>query len=420
MASKNILAKAIIEINLLFLLVYLLVMPQKVIAQELAFDGAVGFGKYTIGGKGAPIYRVTTLKDNGQPGSLRYGIMLKKPRQIHFDVSGVIFLLKPLKIKHGHISMLGQTSPNGIAIVGAPVTINASQVIIRHLRFRLGTYGYEDDALFARYVSDVMVANCSFSWGTDETVSLYGNSRLTLQNSIIANSLNNSIHKKGQHGYGGIWGGNKASFINNLIANHKSRTPRINGHRLNTPYPQQEEYVELINNVIFNWGSNSVYGNESGRVSIVNNYYIPGPDSKVRHFFDQSYHENNPKYQLFLTGNTMHGEKTVSDYNARNIVFRNKTKNKLKGKMIPSEVFAKKPYMPLTEYVSAQQAFNTLVLNANIGAFQTKQGKFHDSIDTAVLNQVKSGFEAISKGTLLINHENQDIVDLAKYSEEFR
>lgn len=419
--SINYLLKATTsKLNILFLLINALFISNISVAQELAFKGAVGFGKFTQGGKNGSIYKVTTLEDNGLPGSLRYGIKLKHPRQIHFDISGVIFLQKPLKITSDNISILGETSPHGIAIVGAPFIINASQVIIRHLRFRLGTYGYEDDALFARYVSDIIIANCSFSWSTDETISLYGNTRLTLQNSIVANSLNASIHKKGEHGYGGIWGGNKATFINNLIANHKSRTPRINGHRLNVPYDKEHEYVELINNVIFNWGSNSVYGNESGRVSIVNNFYIPGPDSKVRHFFDQFYHSNNPKHQLYLTGNTMHNNPAASTSNTLNIIVRNKSKQKLTGKMLPANVFAKGPYMPLSEHVSAQQAFNALIVNKNVGAYQTSNGKFHDSIDTAVLLQAKSGIKSLPNTTLLIDHENQNIQDISTYNQEFQ
>ncbi|NVK25728.1 MAG: hypothetical protein HWE10_12435 [Gammaproteobacteria bacterium] len=406
--------------NILFLLILTLSIPAFATDQELAFEGALGFGKYTQGGKNAEIYRVTSLEDNDEPGTLRYGIKLKQPRQIHFDVSGVIQLNKPLKIKHGFLSILGQTSPHGIAIVGAPVSIHANQVIMQHLRIRLGTYGYEDDALFARYVSDIIIANCSFSWSTDETVSLYGNTRLTLQNSIIANSLNDSIHKKGQHGYGGIWGGNKATFINNVIANHKSRTPRINGHRLGVPYPQEQEYVEVINNVIFNWGSNSSYGNESGRVSIVGNYYIPGPDSKNKHFFDQSYDKNNPPNQLYVAANHMHGNTEVSVDNRLAVIVRNKSKSKMKGKMIAEQVFAKQSYQPLTPYIPAQQALNSLVINKNVGAFLTRNGSFHDSIDTTVLNQIEQGLNVTAKHSLLIDHENQNVKDFESYASEFK
>lgn len=412
MCNQNIIIKCII-----FSLFWL--PAQQLNAKELAFEGAHGFGKYTIGGKNGKVYRVTTLTDSNKPGSLRYGINLKHPRQIHFDVSGVIKLIKPLKVKYGYLSILGQTSPRGIAIVGAPVSIKSEQVILRHLRIRLGTYGYEDDALTVRYSKDIIIDHCSFSWGTDETASLYGNIRFTLQNSIIANSLNDSLHKKGEHGYGGIWGGNKASFINNIIANHKSRTPRINGHRLKSPYSQEQEYVELLNNVIFNWGTNSVYGNESGVLSIVNNYYIPGPDSKPRHFFDQSYHKGNPVNQIFISGNIMHSNNAVSLNNRQNVIVRDNKKKKLRGDVIPHQTFANGPLFPLNLNRKAKWSIDELINDKNVGAYKTRQGKFHDSIDTAVLEQIQNELSQASSGSLIIDHENENIKNLKIYNSEF-
>ena len=393
-------------------------------AQDPAFEGALGFGQQTKGGQGGEIYTVTSLSDTEQQGTLRHAIKQKKVRIIQFAVSGIIQLTKPLKINTGHITIQGQTSPNGVAIVGAPFSVSANEVIIQHLRFRLGTYGYADDALTVRNSHNVIIDHCSISWGTDETASLYNNTNFTLQNSIISNSLNKSIHPKGDHGYGGIWGGRNASFINNLVANHMSRTPRLNGHRLKSPYSAEEEYVELVNNIIYNWGSNSVYGSENGRFSLVNNYYLPGPDTKAKRMLDLWFSDKIAGPQAYIHGNYYQG-KNWQDDNLLGVILRDKNKKKTAGNSVPS-LFSDKPIklgknsLLLTTPLTAQVAYKQLIDERNVGAFKTKSGKFHDSVDQQVFEQIESSLAGHKLNSGILDHEKQQIESIAKYHMEFQ
>ena len=92
------------------------------------------------------------------------------------------------------------------------------------------------------------------------------------------------LHSKGNHGYGGIWGGKDASFHHNLLAHHQNRTPRFdhqnlyeeNGKSLDI-YRGNVDYRNCVN---YNWGpSNGCYGGEGGHFNLVSNYCKAGPNS---------------------------------------------------------------------------------------------------------------------------------------------
>lgn len=273
----------------------------------VAFPGAEGGGMYTLGARAASnmrVYHVTNLNDSGT-GSLRAGLMGGN-KIIVFDVAGTIHLKSDLKVNASNITVLGQTAPGeGICIAGESVRFQGgSNIILRYLRFRSGdTAVSQEDGLGFKDCTDVIVDHCSISWSVDECLSAYANRNFTAQYCIISESLNESIHSKGDHGYGGIWGGENASFHHNLIASHNSRTPRIGTSATVSSYlghPDTDSLIDIRNNVFYNWGRQSGYGGENGvRVNLVNNYYKMGPATKKAEIY------KSWGTTLYVSGNVM-------------------------------------------------------------------------------------------------------------------
>jgi glucuronoarabinoxylan endo-1,4-beta-xylanase len=134
------------------------------------------------------------------------------------------------------------------------------------------------DSLQFTNVMNVIADHISTSWSTNDLVSVLGSSNVTVQWSIMADSLHNtnSLHGYGsrlRYGYGAL------SFHHNLYANNYSANPRL-GDNLS---------LDFVNNVIYNWGIHSGYSgtndlvaNPGGLTNQLNyacNYLIAGPDT---------------------------------------------------------------------------------------------------------------------------------------------
>lgn len=347
--------------------------------KALAFPGAEGFGKYTTGGRGGAVYKVTNLQDKGA-GSFREAIEAKGKRTIVFDVSGTIALESPLEIKNGDVTIAGQTAPgDGICIKNYALRIKAGNVIIRYMRFRMGDeHKQQDDAINVLRQKDVIIDHCSMSWATDEVATFYDNENFTLQWSIISESLRESVHRKGQHGYGGIWGGKGASFHHNLIAHHSSRTPRFNGSRYHKD--PDKELVDFRNNVIYNWLFNNAYGGERGNHNIVNNYYKAGPateKSKINRILNPS----EPYGRFYVEGNFVEGAPDVTKDNWNG------------GVQCKAPPAAKSDMVFPVEYIrekTAQQAFREVLSQA--GASLKR-----DEVDSRIVQEVANGTATYGK-----------------------
>ncbi len=91
------------------------------------------------------------------------------------------------------------------------------------------------------------------------------------------------------HGFGSLirgTGGAKYSFLHNLYAHNRGRNPRPGNYDSN---PHDKDPLGLLldfrNNVVYNWGGEHAAYNADKvsvtRLNFVNNYFIPGQDSKA-------------------------------------------------------------------------------------------------------------------------------------------
>ncbi len=56
-----------------------------------------------------------------------------------FDIGGTITLMTPLRIREPRITIAGQTAPGGgLTLRGQPLLISTDDVVVRHIRSRLG------------------------------------------------------------------------------------------------------------------------------------------------------------------------------------------------------------------------------------------------------------------------------------------
>lgn len=267
--------------------------------EKPAFPGAAGFGSNTVGGSGrhekAPhsdVFLVSSLADRGR-GSLRECMEAKHPRTCVFLKSGIIRLSSPLKVRSPYLTVAGESAPApGILLVGAGLTIAASDVLIRHVEIRVGDDKQGPNPLsrdgISIGISDarverVLIDHVSISWAIDENLTIWGKDtrNITISNSIIAEGLHNSIHPKGPHSKGvmvsdDVYG---VTLIGNVIAGNEERNP----------YLKPGSVTEVLNNVVYNWGERSrstmVNLSDSGKVkrpvllAFAGNYYLPGPTS---------------------------------------------------------------------------------------------------------------------------------------------
>lgn len=390
------------------LLVVALCCTTAVKAQLIAFPGAEGAGKYTTGGRGTAttpttVFEVTNLSDDGQPGSLRYALTAPATyRTVVFRVSGTIHLTSRLNIR-ANTTIAGQSAPgDGICVADHPVVINGDNIIVRFMRFRMGDKNQNkgmvdgsggDDTFGGEGHKNIIIDHCSVSWSSDEALTVYGGDSTTLQWNIISEPLNYSYHYESpgtdyqEHGYGGIWGGRKATFHHNLIAHAKGRMPRFSGVSQFGNVVGAEN-GDFRNNVIYNWGDYSTNGGEGGNYNVVNNYYKYGPSTsagttsgvaKRNMIMNPSKATSLPYPKIYASGNYVDGSTTVTENNWKGIA--------MAGGSLADTALSKvdQPFdLPAIPTQSAQEAYESVLQGAGCSL------PFRDTLDQRIVSDVRN------------------------------
>ena len=368
-------------------------------SQILAFPSAEGFGAYSKGGRNGQVLFVTNLNDynpeNEEPiiGSLRWACDTYGPRTVIFKVSGLIELKTWLTIFNPFITIAGQSSPgDGICLKNFGLNITTHDVIVRYLRCRPGDEmgkdkegGFETDAIsISEFSENVIIDHCSASWSIDETLSVFsrepGNPPLsvTIQWCIISESLNDSYHPNGPHGYGSLirFTGN-ASFHHNLYAHHFSRNPHVDTYL-------GDMTLDFRNNVIYNYWNPGNTMFDPINMNYVANYIKPGIDTKnldiAIYLVAESSTEDSLLGQnvrrIYPEGNILEGKDYINQWDMFYKVYnRNKMDKPFEVANITTEL--------------ASDAFENVLMNAGATL------PMRDSVDSRIIADVRNGTGSI-------------------------
>lgn len=362
-----------------------------------AFPSAEGFGKAAKGGRGGRVIKVTNLNDAGA-GSLRAAIDAEGARTVVFEVSGTIVLESGLLVQNPFITIAGQTAPGqGIQLRVNPAanyaafTVGTSEntttdVIVRYLKVRPGP-GKRDsvngDGIQILGGERIMIDHCSIAWATDEVFSAwYGPKNVTLQNSIVAEGLYESIHKKGIHSMGNLIGDDSERFSihRNLMISNSQRNPLINS---------KKGLFEVTNNVIYNWRyfgavfSSQGSGDDRVEVNLLNNFFKAGPETRLNRYEIQMGKPNSSV--LYLNGNLSPRRTSLNEDEWMGVGLSNSFEKPAPKEGYQSLAAFETPLAADEATLTAKKAYEEVL--ADVGA----SFPFRDSVDQRLIRDVIEG-----------------------------
>lgn len=302
--------------------VLLLLVASTLFAYEAPLE-FLGYGEETKGGSGGRVIKVTNLNADGE-GSFKAALEAEGPRIVVFEVGGIIDLEKQqIRINNPYLTIAGQTAPSpGITCIRGGITFNTHDIIMQHIRFRMGDAGAEVGEGYEPEIStagngnsyNIIVDHCSVSWGVDENLSVSGkrgygpenaSRNITYSYNFISEGLAWSVHAKSHmnHSMGTLVMDDctNVAIIGNYFAHNYERNPWFKGNSSGI----------VVNNLIYNPGAWAIrlswipkeWANVpevpgTPVVSIVGNYEKEGPDTTVAAMVGSNYPENDERGYL--------------------------------------------------------------------------------------------------------------------------
>jgi len=293
-------------------------LPIVVDGRGYGMDSVAGSGRKA--GQGTSALRKVTNTNASGAGSFKQAVddhdSFAVPSTVVFETSGTITLSSRLTVNQPYLTIAGQTAPSpGITIKGGQFRTKASELLVQHMRFRLGP-PEDNDCDRGRAmeievnqgasgITNIVFDHCSFSWGTDQIISIWREvGAITMRRCIFSEALNNNCHTGGPHAFGPLTGGDgehQVAWIGNLFAHNDQRSPS-----------SRSQKMALVNNVIYNWGlygtgfqSQNGFSPNITKSNCVGNSYIEGADStdnKPMHALTGS-HSLNCNSQIWIDDN---------------------------------------------------------------------------------------------------------------------
>jgi hypothetical protein len=309
--------------------------------------GAEGYGAFTQGGRSGRPVIVDNLNDAG-PGSLRAALEAKGSRRVRFRVGGNIVLQSSIIVRNPYVTMDASSAPApGITLRKHGLEIQTHDVILRQFRIRIGDDAVHPGDQNVRYGSGDGEYALYFSEGSSDS---------------IADHLSLNLD---QHGYASIAGGDRVTWHHNLFAHNFGRNPRFQG----------SVDADFRNNVIYDWGETSAYG-EFDRLNYVGNYLKPGQSTIQKPLLFMNGTEVVAPSSLYLAGNVMENNATLTADNWHGTGFFYDR----------STIMAPHPFpAPNVTTTSATQAYTDVLDSA--GAILPAR----DSIDERIVSNVRTG-----------------------------
>ncbi len=400
------------------------------------FPGAEGAGKFTSGGRGGTVVRVTNLNASG-PGSLAEAVS-GPDRIVVFEVSGIIDLARDgkggrIEVAHPNITIAGQSAPGeGICLRGGALDISAPNVIVRHLRIRRGYISEGDmgDGLTVKPepigemttsagrtveefekirikkiergrqvkafadIDNILIDHVSTSWATDENLTVTHAGHSTISYSIAAEGLDytNALQTPPNHSEGGLWGSaapdGRATMHHVLYAHNRLRNPRT------TAGSDIPPVLTMYNCVVYNWSELATHtGSQRVFVQWLANNYLPGPDTPAESRGIGFHFMGDPGARVFAQGNHFEGSPAATADNRLGIAHNRKFKDLSEAER--TAMIVNQPFTRLPPGVQpAGEALATVLAEA--GATLPAR----DSVDLRIVENVRSrGGRVIEKET---------------------